>query len=474
VKKRPNISEFKKAFLNNFNFSPTEDQTEAIDKLSKFICSENEHEIFVLCGYAGTGKTTLTSNLISTLGEYAIKSVSLAPTGRAAKVLSLYSQEKATTIHRKIYFQNSTPEDGFMFSLGRNLHKNTVFLIDEASMISSGSGEAFNQRDLLHDLVEYVYSSDNCKLIFIGDTGQLPPIGSEESPALSKNFLKSAFSFDIYKVELKNIVRQKAESGILNLASQLRNFTDEIPQLYNNKTDVIAISGMELQEELESCVNTYGQEEIMVISRSNKRANLFNQQIRHRILWQEDELNAGDILMVGKNNYHWIDSSSEIGFIANGEIFEILKIIRREEIYGFEFADVLIRLIDYPQIPEVELKININSIHYEGPSLPREKMAELFYTIAREEYPLERNKRKRNKLVMTNPYFQALQVKFAYAVTCHKAQGGQWDAIFIDHGYFLEEMWDKEYMRWLYTAVTRAKEKLYLVNFAQNFIEREE
>lgn len=471
MNKRPTISVFKKLFLDNFDFNPTLDQKDAINKLSLFIVSDNEYEIFVLRGYAGTGKTTLISKLIKTLNDSAIKSVSLAPTGRAAKVLSSYSNEKAHTIHRKIYFQDSKPDQGLSFNLGRNLHKNTVFLVDEASMIAS---YASADRDLLHDLVEYVYSGENCKLVFIGDVGQLPPIGMDESPALSINHLKSTFSFDIILAELNEIVRQKEESGILTLATQLRNFTDEIPQLYHNLSDVISINGTELQEELESCINNYGQEEVMVISRSNKRANLFNQQIRHRILWQEDDLNAGDIMMVGKNNYHWVDSASDIGFIANGEIFEILKIIRREEIYGFEFADVLIRLIDYPQIPEVELKININSIRHEGPSLPREIMGELFYTIAREEYPLERNKRKRNKLVMTNPYFQALQVKFSYAVTCHKAQGGQWDTIFIDHGYFLEDMWDKEYMRWLYTAVTRAKEKLYLVNFDGNFIEKED
>lgn len=464
-------SSFNTSFLNQFEFIPTRDQKSAIGKLSEFIVSKNDYEIFVLRGFAGTGKTTLISKLIKTLNDFALKNVSLAPTGRAAKVLSSYSKEKAHTIHRKIYFQNTTPEQGMIFTLGRNLHKNTIFLVDEASMIASNSAA---ERDLLHDLVEYVYSADHCKLIFIGDVGQLPPIGMAESPALSVNFLKSSFSLDIILAELNEIVRQKEESGILTLATQLRDFNDDIPQLYNNKVDVIAINGNELQEELESCISNYGQDEVMVVSRSNKRANLFNQQIRHRILWQEDDLNAGDMLMVGKNNYFWVDNASDIGFIANGEIVEILKIIRREELYGFEFADVLVRFVDYPQIPEVELKININSIRFEGPSLPREIMGELFYAIAREEYPLERNKRKRNKLVMTNPFFQALQVKFAYAVTCHKAQGGQWDAIFVDHGYFLEDMWDKEYMRWLYTAVTRAKEKLYLVNFDERFVLREE
>lgn len=467
---KPDNIEFKTKFLEQFSFIPTSDQKNAITKISDFVTNQNELEIFILKGYAGTGKTTLISKLIQTLPFFNIKSVSLAPTGRAAKVLSTYSKEKASTIHRKIYFQNTSADQSLFFNLGKNLHKNTLFLIDEASMIASYTSSE-SQRDLLSDLIEYVYSADNCKLIFIGDVGQLPPVGLENSPALDVNYLKQSYSLDLVEAELKEIVRQEEQSGILTLATQLRTFNEDIPTLFYNQKDVFAINGMELEEELESAINNYGQEEVMVITRSNKRANLFNQQIRHRILWQEDELNAGDVLMVGKNNYFWVKSDSEIGFIANGEVIEILKVIRREDIYGFEFADVLVRFIDYPDIPEVELKININSIRYEGASLPRETMAELFYTIAREEYPLERNKKIRNKLVMSNPFFQALQVKFAYAVTCHKAQGGQWDAIFIDQGYFVEDMWTPEYMRWLYTAVTRTKEKLYLVNFSKAFVE---
>jgi exodeoxyribonuclease-5 len=473
LRQKPHIIDFKTKFLEQFSFIPTSDQKNAINKISDFVTNQNELEIFILKGFAGTGKTTLISKLIQTLPFFNIKSVSLAPTGRAAKVLSTYSKEKASTIHRKIYFQNTTADQSLFFNLGKNLHKNTLFLIDEVSMIASYSSSVI-QRDLLSDLIEYVYSADNCKLIFIGDVGQLPPVGLENSPALDINYLKQSFSLDIVEAELREIVRQEEQSGILTLAMQLRTFNEEIPALFYNQKDVLVINGMELEEELESAINNYGQEEVMVITRSNKRANLFNQQIRHRILWQEDELNAGDVLMVGKNNYFWVESDSEIGFIANGEIVEILKVIRREDVYGFEFADVLVRFIDYPDIPEVELKININSIRHEGASLPREIMAELFYTIAREEYPLERNKRVRNKLVMSNPYFQALQVKFAYAVTCHKAQGGQWDAIFIDQGYFVEDMWTPEYMRWLYTATTRAKEKLYLVNFTKPFVDIEE
>ncbi len=396
----------------------------------------------------------------------------MAPTGRAAKVLSNYSGTKTSTIHRKIYFTNNNKDGGTYFSLGSNRHKNTIFIIDEASMISSSSGgndSAFSQRDLLYDLVEYVYSGQNCKLVFIGDNGQLPPIGTEVSPALNTRYLKTIFSFDIKHAQLNQIVRQDNLSGILQLANQLRDFDENVPVLYHDNTEVFFVNGMELSEELESNLNFYGQEEVMVITRSNKRANLFNQQIRHRILWQEDDLNAGDILMVTKNNYFWVDEDSDAGFLANGELIEVLKVIRREEIFGFEFADISARLIDYPNMPEMEFKININSIKSDGPSLTREEMGGLFYRIADEEYPFERNKRIRNKLIMNHPHFQALQVKFGYAVTGHKAQGGQWDVVFIDIGYFTDEMWDLSFMRWLYTTVTRAKEKVYLVNLPEAF-----
>jgi exodeoxyribonuclease-5 len=304
----------------------------------------------------------------------------------------------------------------------------------------------------------------------VGDIGQLPPIGMENSPALSPDFIRTYYGLDIESANLSEIVRQDKSSGILDISLPLRNFSDDIPMLDHNRVDALAINGMELQEELESSISNYGQDEVMVVSRSNKRANLFNQQIRHRILWQEDDLNAGDIIMAVHNNYYWLDPKSEAGFLANGEMLEIKKIVRREEIFGFRFADVIARLPDYPSVGDVELKINLESIYHEGPSLDRSRLKELFYRIAQEEYPLERNKKKRNKLVMENPYFQAVQVKFGYAVTCHKAQGGQWEVVFVDHGYFVHEMWDKEYMRWLYTAITRAKSKLYLVNFDASFV----
>ena len=430
-------------------------------------------ELFILTGYAGTGKTSLISGFVNTLYEVKVKSVLLAPTGRAAKVLSNYSKTKASTIHRKIYFKNES--DGIEgFTLGQNKHTNTLFIVDEASMISTNSviqgKDHYGQRNLLDDLIEYVYSGQNCKLLFVGDKGQLPPIGMSQSPALEKKHLKTEYALDIYTSELNEIVRQDETSGILDIAGTLRHFSEEIPSLPFNGQDAKSINGMELQEELEDAIQNFGSDEVMVVTRSNKRANLFNEQIRRRILWQDEDLNAGDVIMATRNNYFWLDAKSEAGFIANGELMEILKIVRREELFGCEFADVIVRLIDYPDMKDIELKILLNSIRYEGPSLPREDMKVLFHRIAAEEYPYLRNKRERNRQVMQNPYFQAVQVKFGYAVTCHKAQGGQWSAVFVDHGYFLEEMWDAEYMRWLYTAITRASKNLYLVNFAPHFV----
>ena len=471
MKKTLNYIEFKVSLKNQFNFLPTVDQNHAIDLLSDFVTNSNELEFFILTGYAGTGKTTLISAFINALNDFGIKSVNLAPTGRAAKVLSNYSKTKASTIHRKIYFTDYLSGGSTQLSLGKNLHTNTIFIIDEASMIASGSsGDSdFSQRNLLYDLVEYVYSGFNCKLIFIGDSGQLPPIGTDLSPALDLNFLKATFSFDIKHSQLTQIVRQGELSGILNLATQLRSFTESPEILHCDGKEVIFVDGQELEEELESSINNYSQEEVIVLTRSNKRANLFNQQIRHRILWQEDDLNAGDILMITKNNYFWLDEKSEAGFLANGELIEVLKVIRREELFGFEFADISARLIDYPDMPNQEFKININSIRSDGPSLTREQLSNLFYRISAEEYPYERNKKIRNRMVMNHPFFQALQVKFGYAITGHKAQGGQWEIVFIDVGYFVDDMWDISYMRWLYTTVTRAKEKVYLINFPKVF-----
>jgi len=475
LKIQPQRATFIQAFKDQLGFQPTNDQQVAIERLTDFIFDKGALDIFILRGFAGTGKTSLISAFVNTVRFYQTKTVLLAPTGRAAKVLSNYSKQKASTIHRQIYFTkegNEASPGGFV--LGTNVYKDSIFIVDESSMISTDAGieseSGFTPRNLLDDVIEYVYSAENCKLVFVGDRGQLPPIGMAISPALDKNHLEKEYSFKIVEAELNEIVRQKNHSGILDIASALRDFNEAPPLLPHNLTDAKSVSGLELQDELEAAINRYGREEVMVVTRSNKRANLFNEQIRRRVLWQEEDLNAGDVLMATKNNYFWIDPKSEAGFIANGELMEILKINRREELYGCEFADVVVKLIDHPEMKDVELKIMLDSIRHDGPSLPRDKMREFFYRIVQEEYPLEMNKRIRNKKVMSNPYFQAIQVKFGYAVTCHKAQGGQWEAVFVDHGYFTDDMWNVEYMRWLYTAVTRASKQLYLVNFSEAFV----
>ncbi len=471
MKEKTDITDFKRTWKGEFKFNPTKNQQLAMDKISNFIHSNDPFEIFILTGYAGTGKTTLIANLIQTFRKTQFKCVALAPTGRAAKVLSTYSKSKALTIHRKIYItEKDEISTGSSFSLAANKHSNTFFIIDEASMIAAQTqSNDYGDKDVLADLIEYVYSGENCKIIFVGDKGQLPPVGSDKSPALDENYIKSHYHFKVYSSDLLEIVRQENESGILTLASMYRKFNKTIPKI-SPFQDVKLINGTELQEEIESAYQKFGQDEVMVVTRSNKRANMFNQHIRQKILWQEEDLNAGDILMVTKNNYFWVEAKSKIGFIANGEMMEILKIIRREKMYGYEFADVLVRLIDYPDIPEMEFKINLHSIHSETANLSRDELKMLFYNIAREDYPFELNTKNRNRLLMNHPYFQALQVKFGYAVTCHKAQGGQWKSVFIDQGYFVHDMWNEDYMRWLYTAFTRASDELNLVSFSDEFL----
>ncbi|UKN01433.1 AAA family ATPase [Paracrocinitomix mangrovi] len=468
---------FRQQFAKNLTVDPTNDQNVAIDRLTDFITSDKQFEVFLLSGFAGTGKTTLISTFVNTLSDFKIKSYLMAPTGRAAKVLSNYSGKRAHTIHRSIYFINSAGDGNPHFKLGQNKRTNTIFIVDEASMVSTFSGitdpNSFSPRDLLEDLFEYVYSADNCKLIFVGDKGQLPPVGMDTSPALDPKFLQQQYSFDIITSELKDVVRQTSQSGVLDISLQLREFTGEVPRLNTNKKDAIALNGYELQETIEWAFDNYGQENVMIVTRSNKRANQFNQQIRLRILWQEDDINAGDVLMVVHNNYFWLDPKSEAGFVANGELIKVNKIVKREEVFGWEFVQVLANFLDYPNMEEQELKIMTKAIHTESANVPRDQLKELFYRIASEEYPYERNKRMRNKKVMENPYFQALQVKFGYAVTVHKSQGGQWPVVFIDQGYFTDDMWSEEYMRWLYTAITRASEKVYLVNFSEEFVGEE-
>lgn len=452
---------------------PTESQRMLIQMLSEFLVLNDSNQIFILKGYAGTGKTTMISALIKVMSMFRMKNILLAPTGRAAKVLSFYTRKPAFTIHKKIYRQQ-TSADGFgEFKLDQNLHTDTFFIIDECSMIGAKSGEnsIFGSGNLLEDLIEYVYQGRNCKLIFVGDTAQLPPVGLETSPALNPDYI-GKMGFDVKNHTLTDVVRQAEDSGILQDSTKLRLLVAEkkdiqsfIPlDLYE---DVIRLYGNYLVEEITDCYDKYGIEETKIVCRSNKRANKYNTGIRKQILWREEEISTGDHIMVVKNNYFWVQDFEELDFIANGDIAVIEQITGYQERYGYRFADVVLRMIDYDNV-EIDAKIMLDTLHLDSSSLPSEKNREFFYNVS-EDYDDIKNKRKRLKAIRENPFFNALQVKFAYAITCHKAQGGQWKAVFIDHGYLTDDMISREFYRWLYTAFTRATKKVYLVNFRKEF-----
>ena len=467
--------------LEYFPYEPTQGQMELLEKLSVFVKTDEPRSLFVLSGYAGTGKTTIISALVNILPALKLNSVLLAPTGRAAKILSNYSKKQTLTIHKKIYRKKVVGEWKGTFELTANLHTHTIFIIDEASMISNSGGLSgagvFGNVSLLEDLLNYVYQGIGCRLIFIGDSAQLPPIGLSISPALDKEYLQRNYDLQISYIELKDIVRQKKESGILNNATSLRGLLKNKGTLkpafsLNEFTDIVRMSGGELEEALTESYSNYGAEGTLVICRSNKRANIYNQQIRARIKWQEDEISAGDLMMVVKNNYFWLEDNSKVGFIANGDIIEIMKVKGIKELYGFRFADVTIRLADYPEEPLLETKILLDTIMSESPALTQPENKKLHESVL-EDYMYIPDKRKRLNELKKDPYFNALQVKFAYAVTCHKAQGGQWPSVFVDQGYITDEMLNTEFIRWLYTAVSRATDKLYLVNFNAGFFQNE-
>ena len=461
--------------IRNLGKSPTLGQEALSLKLADFIAESQLDAIFLLKGYAGTGKTTFLSSLVKTLTIFKFNAVLLAPTGRAAKVLSTYAGKNAYTIHKNIYRQQSSSDGSGRFVLNKNLCKDTFFIVDEASMISNSTGETsiFGSGRLLEDLIEYVYSGSNCRLLLVGDTAQLPPVGLDVSPALSKVELDS-YDRDVYEYELTEVVRQDLNSGILFNATFIRNLiTDGSYQsgyfhlestLYD---DVRRISGADLIEEISTCYNRFGLIETIVVTRSNKRANKFNEGIRSAILYKEADISVGDLIMVVKNNYFWLEENEKIDFIANGDIAEIISIYKHEELYGFRFANVSLRLLDYPDI-EFDCKIILDTLAIESASLNGEQNRKLFDAVS-EDYVDIKNKKNRWEKIKANPYFNALQVKFAYAVTCHKAQGGQWSAVFVDQGYLTEEMLNVEFLRWLYTAFTRPTERLYLVNFNKEF-----
>lgn len=470
----PESSIFKQQITQFFEHAPTYDQSRLIDELERFMKLKESHPLFLLKGYAGTGKTTVLGAFVKTLTHFKVKSRLLAPTGRAAKVLSARSSKEAFTIHKQIYRRNSKVDEFSGMMLAPNLHTNTVFIVDEASMIGDHSlltDGSVSNRNLLDDLFEYVFSGKNCRLILLGDEGQLPPVGCDYSPALDANFLKNNyFALNITEFSLTEVLRQANESGILANATELRSLDDDDHPQFQTKgyTDFVRLPGDEFQDALEAAYSFSGAEETIIITRSNKRANAYNNQIRARLLWYEEALCAGDCLMVVKNNYYWIDDQSKMGFIANGEALKVLRVKKVEELYGFEFARVIVKFSDYDELAELEVLVFMESLQVEAPSISRARLKELFFAIE-QDYQHERNKKKRYELILKNPYFNALQVKYAYAITCHKSQGGQWEQVFIDQGFIEPESINKEYHRWLYTAVTRATEKLYLVNFTEDF-----
>lgn len=458
----------------NFPFEPTPEQEKALHKIVEFLFLQQADSIFLLKGYAGTGKSSLLGALVKTMTEFKQKTVLLAPTGRAAKVFSSYASHPAFTIHKKIYRQQRYAGDFGSFGVMDNLYKDTLFIVDEASMISNNGLDSsiFGTGRLLDDLIHFVYSGENCRLLLIGDSAQLPPVGEEDSPALQPDVLKG-YGLGVWEAMLSQIVRQAESSGILLNATSIRNAlskgkTQMYPKLKLNKyTDIVRVSGEELIDEISASFDRDGMENTMIISRTNKRANIYNQGVRNRILYREEELSSGDMLMITKNNYYWAEKIENVDFLANGEIVEVLRVRGEQELYGFRFRDVVVRSLDYDI--ELEIKILMDTLYSDVAGLTRERSEELFMSIM-EDYADISTKAGRMKKLKTDPYYNAVQVKFAYAVTCHKAQGGEWANVFLDLGYISEEHLGVNFYRWLYTAITRASNKLYLINLPDDFV----
>jgi exodeoxyribonuclease-5 len=460
--------------LDQLGHSPTKGQQTLIDVLSGFVIENQEDRILIIKGYAGTGKTTIVSTLVNVLESVGKKSVLLAPTGRAAKVFSSYSGKNACTIHKRIYRQKSASDSFGIFVLERNLYTDTLFLVDEASMISNHTGDnnVFGSGRLLDDLIHFIRNEQHCSLIIIGDTAQLPPVGTSISPALDESVMHHYFK-EAEVIELTDVVRQSQHSGILVNATLIRNNIThnkaEIPTLLiHDYPDIQLVTGNDLIEDLSRSYDKDGIENAIIICRSNKRANKFNDGIRKQILGREDEITAGDMLMIVRNNYYWLSGSEKIDFIANGDIVRVIKIRKIQEIYGYRFADALIEFIDYDL--RIETKIMLDTLTTDAAAMSQEDNQKLFYAIM-EDYQDLQPKKSQYEKVKTNAFFNALQVKYAYAVTCHKAQGGQWKNVYVDIGYFRNENVDLDFLRWLYTAFTRATDKLFLINFPEMLIE---
>ncbi|MEI7981476.1 MAG: AAA family ATPase [Bacteroidota bacterium] len=463
-----------------FPYEPTPGQDRLLGELAVFltISWKQQNALFILRGYAGTGKTTVVQSLVNVLPLLGKKTVLMAPTGRAAKVLSGYTKKQAHTIHRKIYLARTNKEGLLDLKLQVNYHKHTLFIVDEASMIQhtmATEASLFATRNVLDDLFQFVYSGENCRMLFIGDAAQLPPVGLDHSPALDTAFLTRAYHLSIDSSELTEVVRQASKSGILNNATRVRQKLLEEKLSFplfslEGFRDVCRLSGQDLEEALNQAYAGSGKDNNVIICRSNKRANIYNREIRKRILYLDEEISTGDYLMVVKNNYFWLPPDSAAGFVANGDILELTRIRKIEELYGFRFAEVTIRFLDYPDEKPLDVIIILDTLMTESAALTQADNNRLFQTVLADYQDL-RSKRARMEKVKESPYFNALQVKFAYALTCHKTQGGQWDTVFIDQGYLNDKMINSEFGRWLYTAVTRATKKLYLINFEDRFFE---
>ena len=457
------------------SFDATFNQKKIIEKLSQWLADPDYRPIFMLNGYAGTGKTTIIATLVSALKDLGIKTILLAPTGRAAKVLAHYSNSEALTIHKRIYRERTTANYEAKFSLDFNKERGALFIVDEASMLTTSSTEdsTFGSGNLLDDLVKYVQSGKECRLMLVGDDAQLPPVGDDFSPALDPATLLPYG--DVEYATMDEVVRQTQDSGILFNATMLRcmleNQIYEIPRFDTSYPDFMRVEGGELMEQLQECYDRYGRDNTILITRSNKRANRYNEGIRRYNLSAEEEIESGDMLMVVKNNYHYAerDENSPMSFVANGDVVRLRRIRRFEEFYGFRFIDAVVEFPDYGDY-QMSVKVMLNTLSSESPSLTREESRTLFYEVEK-DYTDIASKIKRFKAIRENPHFNAMQVKFAYAVTCHKAQGGQWKAVFVDRCLFGDEAMSKDMLRWLYTAITRATERVYLVNFDERFFE---
>ena len=471
------ISDFENRLKIALGHPPTFGQEEAVIALSEFCIDPKPDRIFLLTGYAGTGKSTLVAALVKTIASYKRSSVLMAPTGRAAKVISQYSQREAFTIHRKIYVPRSRKGGGVKFSLQPNKHRNTLFIVDEASMVPDTNTDSsfFEGRSLLEDLMTYVYSGPGCQLMFVGDVAQLPPVHLNLSPALDPRVLLGDYGKSVQCVELKEVVRQDDQGAIVNNATNLRHWIEQdTPEQLSfdlrGQNEVIRpFGGQEVLEALENAFSKDNLDQSVVIVRSNKRANLYNQEIRQRILFRDEQLSVGDVLMVVKNNYFWLKPSDTAGFIANGDVIEVLEIFEFVSIYGFDFAQVRVRMLDYPTQSPFNTVLILNTISSDSSALTYDESNAL-YRAVREDYPEITANYKKFLAVKNNKYFNALQVKYSYAITCHKSQGGQWDTVFVEQPY-LKEGPNKDYLRWLYTAMTRAKGQLYLLGFSQDYFD---